>query len=133
MTKQLKMTIANAPDLTGLNPDTTFYVYWDSEGNEHSDIPISQDPPTEWYNYTYSKWANIVTRNNNLETYFVWIPRYQYCVDSISERTKIEFIKETVTQPDYGYQIPDAFTWIDNEGKTIQLSGYWASKYQLSN
>lgn len=133
LTKQLELTEVNEPELTGLDPDTTFYVYWDENGNEHSEIPISMDPPEGWYNYTYSKWANIVSRNNGLETYFVWIPRYQYLLDSTSQRSEIKFLKGIETETDVGYQIPEAFTWVNEKGESIQISGYWATKYQLSS
>ena len=130
MTKKLELAQANPPDLTGFDKDNTFYVYWDDDGNEHSDIPISQDPPSEWYNYTYSKWANIVTRANGTNSYYVWIPRYQYLLDQTSQRSDIQFILGNGTDTLTGYQIPEAFTWGDNGEK--QLTGYWMSKYQLS-
>ena len=131
MTKELELTEANPPDLTGFDKDTTFYVYWDENGIEHSEIPISQPAPEDWYNYSYSEWANIVTRNDGLESYFVWIPRYQYALDNTSQRSNIRFILGTGTETEEGYQIPEAFTWGDNNEK--QLTGYWISKYQLSN
>lgn len=136
MTKKLELAEVNPPNLEGFDKETTFYVYWDEDGNEHNEIPISQDPPKEWYNYTYGNWANIVTRNNDLESYFVWIPRYQYSLDTTSERTDIRFIKGTTVDTEAGYQIPEAFTTeIDTEqGKIeVELEGYWISKYELSS
>ena len=130
MTKKFKLTEVNPPDLTGFDKDTTFYVYWDENGIEHNEIPISQDPPSQWYNYTYSEWANIVTRNDGMESYYVWIPRYQYSLDQTSERSNIQFILGMGTETLTGYQIPEAFTWGDNGEK--QLAGYWMAKYQLS-
>ena len=130
MTKKFDLTEANPPDLTGFDKDTTFYVYWDENGVEHNEIPISQDPPSQWYNYTYSEWANIVTRNDGMESYYVWIPRYQYSLDQTSERSNVQFILGTGTETLTGYQIPEAFTWGDDGEK--QLTGYWMAKYQLS-
>ncbi len=130
MTKKFELTEVNPPDLTGFDKDTTFYVYWDENGVEHNEIPISQDPPSQWYNYTYSEWANIVTRNDGMESYYVWIPRYQYSLDQTSERSNVQFILGTGTETLTGYQIPEAFTWGDDGEK--QLTGYWMSKYQLS-
>ena len=130
MTKLYELADVNAPDLTGFDKDTTFYVYWDENGIEHNEIPISQPAPAEWYDYGIRSWANIVTRNNGLETYLVWIPRYQYALDARSERSYVRFIKGTGTATDSGYAIPEAFTWGD-DGKT-QLKGYWMTKYQLS-
>lgn len=136
MTKTVEPTEVNPPDLSGFDPDTTFYVYWDENGIEHNEIPISRSAPNEWYNYTYSNWANIVTRNNGLEIYYVWIPRYQYALKQTSQRSNVKFIIGTGTETTNGYQIPDAF-WFDKNDDGIaqddeQLTGYWASKYQLS-
>ena len=107
-----------------------FYVYWDENGIEHNEIPISKNPPEEWYDYGARSWANIVTRNNGIESYFVWIPRYQYSLDQVSKRSYVKFIKGTSQEVDLGYQIPEAFTWGDKS--EVQLTGYWMSKYQLS-
>ncbi len=130
MTKKMELTEANPPDLTGFDKDTTFYVYWDENGVEHNEIPISQEPPKDWYNYSYSEWANIVTRTNGLESYYVWIPRYQYSLDQTSQRSNVQFILGTGTETLTGYKIPEAFTWGDNG--EVQLTGYWMTKYQLS-
>ena len=136
MTKKLEPVEVNPPELTGFDPDTTFYVYWDENGIEHNEIPISKGEPSNWYNYTYSNWANIVTRNDGLETYYVWIPRYQYSLNQTSEKSNVKFILGTGTDTDTGCQIPEAFWWdkdddgVQDEGE--QLTGYWITKYQLS-
>ena len=136
MTKILEPTEVNPPNLEGLDPDTTFYVYYDEDGTEHNEIPISKDAPSNWYNYTYSNWANIVVRNDGLETYYVWVPRYQYKLNQTSQRSDVKFILGTGTNTETGYQIPEAFWWDKNddgkEDEGEQLTGYWITKYQLS-
>lgn len=136
MTRLYEVADVNEPDLTGFDKDTTFYVYWDEEGNEHNEIPISMEAPSEWYDYTTANWANIVTRNDGMESYYVWIPRYQYMLDSTSQRSYVKFIKGTSTETDSGYKIPEAFWWDNNGNGTEddgeQLTGYWMSKYQLT-
>lgn len=129
-TKEYVPAIANEPDLSGFNKNTTFYVTYDKDGNEDSSIPISQDAPDDWYEYGERRWANIVTRNNGLETYFTWIPRYEYLLDDSSspESANVKFIHGTSTETDKGYQIPEAFTF---NGK--QLTGYWETKYTVGN
>lgn len=124
MTKKCKQVIVNSPDLTEFNTETTFYVTYDENDNEHSTIPISSNATEDWYDYGDSKWANIVTRNNGLETYYTWIPRYEFKLDQTSQRSDINFLEGTSTQNSEGYQIPEAFTF---NGK--QLTGYWAMKY----
>ncbi len=124
MTKKCKQAVINKPELTGFKSETTFYVTYDENDNEHSTIPISSNAPEDWYDYGDSKWANIVTRNNGLETYYTWIPRYEFKLDHTSQRSNINFLDGTSTQTSDGYQIPEAFTF---DGQ--QLTGYWAMKY----
>ena len=137
MTKECKQAKVNIPDLSGFKQDTTFYVTYDSNGQEHSTIPITETAPENWYDYGESKWANIVTRNNGLETYYTWIPRYEFKLDQTVERSNVNFIEGTSTQTTNGYQIPDAFWFDKNEnGKEDdgeQLTGYWMTKYTLGN
>ena len=133
MTKNYAPAVVNTPDLNGFNKDTTFYVTYDENEKEHSTIPISQSMPQYWYEYGESKWANIVTRNNGLETYYVWIPRYEFMLDQTNQRSTVKFLSGTNNQPDSGYQIPEAF-WFDKNGNGEQddgeqLTGYWAMKY----
>ena len=129
-TTMYEVADVNEPDLTEFDKDTTFYVYWDEEGKEHNEIPISKEAPEEWYDYTSSHWANIVTRNNGLETYLVWIPRYQYALNTNNQKSIVRFIKGTGGATESGYIVPEAFSWGDNN--EIQLKGYWMSKYQIS-
>ena len=77
-----------------------------------------------WYDYGDSRWANIVTRNNELETYYTWIPRYEFKLDYTAERSNVNFIEGTSKQTTDGYQIPEAFTFNGQE-----ITGYWAMKY----
>ncbi len=116
--------IVNTPDLTGFNKDTTFYVTYDDDGNEHSTVPISKEMPQYWYDYGETRWANIVTRNNGLETYYVWIPRYEYTTNS-NERSTVKFLTGTAGA-DSGYLLPEAFTF---DGQPI--TGFWTMKYTV--
>ena len=102
MTKVYSPAVVNAPDTSGFNPDTTFYVTYDDNEKEHSTTPISKGVPQYWYEYGESKWANIVTRNNGLETYYTWIPRYEFTLDQTNERSTVKFITGTSTQTDSG-------------------------------
>ncbi len=126
MTKEYNSPVVNEPDLSGFNPETTFYVTYDENGNEHSTIPITEEEPEGWYDYGSSMWANIVTRNNEGEVYYVWIPRYQFKLDQANERSTVRFITGTSTSTEDGYQIPEAFTFNGQE-----LTGYWATKYTV--
>ena len=57
MTKVYSPAVVNKPELSGFDKDTTFYVTYDDNGNEHSTIPISQSAPQYWYEYGGSQWA----------------------------------------------------------------------------
>lgn len=120
----------NEPDLSGFETikDTTFYVTYDENGNEHSTTPISSEQPDYWYNYSEAEWANIVVRNNDGEIYYTWIPRYEFTLNQTDQRSVVKFIKGTSATPTSGYQIPDAFTF---DGK--QLTGFWAMKYNIGD
>ena len=126
MTKEYKPAVVNEPDLTGFNPETTFYVTYDDNEKEHSTIPITKEKPKDWYEYGESRWANIVTRNNGLETYYVWIPRYEFTLDQVNQRSNVKFIQGTGGAETEGHQVPEAFTFNGQE-----LTGYWAMKYTV--
>ena len=126
------VTISNKvekPDLSGFKTNCTYYVTWDSEGNE-TRTPITQIAPSNWYDYSKKEWANIVTTgaSGDVETYWVWIPRYEYKLYSSTQEATIKYINKNTTKPDAGYEIPESFEF---GGK--QLAGYWISKYELSN
>ena len=136
-TRLYRTADVNPPDISKFDKDTTFYVYWDEKGIEHNEIPISKKAPNEWYDYGTANWANIVTRNNGLETYYVWIPRYAYQVDNTNQRTYVRFIKGTGNaEEDAGFKVPEAFWWDNNGNGTVDegesLTGYWITKYQLT-
>ena len=131
--KQISTIDANKPELTGFNADCTYYVLYDDEGNETIGEKIKNDGsnmPSNWYDYSQSKWANIVVQANGKTTYFTWIPRYEFMITASQSaqisigRTETRFIEGISTETDTGYQIPEAFTF---DGK--QLTGYWAMKY----
>ncbi len=115
-------------DLSNLDKENTYYVYWDENGQEHSDIPISKSPPKNWYDYSQKRWANIVTKANGQIAYWVWVPRYAYKLNNTTQTVSIEFVTKDVKNNSSGvYQIPEAFTF---NGK--ELSGFWISKYEIS-
>ena len=129
-------------DLSGFNPDVTYYVTYDDSGeNEQIGEKIQLDSngnatniPENWYNYYKKKWANIVTKGtdangNELISYWTYIPRYEYDAEGIYNSNKIadvKFIPKSQTTADYGYTIPESFTF-----NGVALDGYWVSKYEV--
>jgi len=120
----------NEPDLASdMTP-----VYWDTSGNEIT--TTSSD--TNWYNYANNQWANAKTSDGS---YWVWIPRYEYKIDSSNVGTDytkagtidVNFISTLTTTASTGYTIHPAFTTdIANGGWSSQLSGIWVAKYEMS-
>ncbi len=131
--KQITTISANKPELTGFNPDCTYYVLYDEQGKESIGDKIKNDGsnmPNNWYDYTGSKWANILVEVNGKKTYYTWIPRYEFRITSsqymqpAEARTEVRFLKGNSTDVATGYQIPEAFTFNGQE-----ISGFWAMKY----
>lgn len=129
-------TGANAPSIKNFAQKT--YVTWDFDEVEAEykidDTQTTQ--PDNWYDYEIGKWANIKTTNvisdtENLEAYWVWIPRYEYIVPTSTTATKIEvkFIPITQKKPDEGYTIHPAFT-NEGNGGFGDLDGIWVAKFE---
>ena len=51
-------------------------VYWDDKGQE---VTVTADNQDNWYDYENQKWANAKTKDGS---YWVWIPRYAYKIES---------------------------------------------------
>lgn len=119
------------PDLSGFALDKTSIIYYD-ENLEDSIIisakeylengkqrTIEKDGKAyEFYNYKTQRWANILVENSGMKSYWVWIPRYSYKEDDISD---IKFI-DLESTPDEGYILHSDF----EDSK----KGIWASKYE---
>ena len=118
-------------DLSGFNPSCTYYVTYDDKGNQTSEnTPISSSKPDGWYDYSKKKWANIMTNNNGLKTYWTYIPRYEYQIWRELKQTNIRFISPSTTQGNVeeGFKVPDSFTFGGQ-----QIKGYWVSKYRIQD
>ena len=98
-----------------------------------------------------SEWANAKVTINEVESYFVWIPRYAYKIDSTNKTIDIKFIKDTGTMAadgvteckyandptlntDTDYIIHPAFTTNADLGGgwDTELLGLWIGKYETS-
>ena len=91
----------NMPDTSKLPSSTTKYVTWNyNETDSIYEEQISDNAPENWYDYDNGKWANIKTVANDLEAYWVWIPRFAYKLPESSTAKEIEvaFIKNNGTE-----------------------------------
>ena len=92
-------------------------VYWDDNGQE---VDVTKDNQENWYNYSEQKWANAKTEDGS---YWVWIPRYEYKINSNDKTINVKFIKtETITVGDDYTYIHPAFT---NGTKNNFKNGEW--------
>ena len=118
-------------------------VKWDSTQNKF--VP---DETNSSYDYNSQQWANAVVTIDGVESYFVWIPRYEYKITYYADENKttisetpttygtidIKFIKTSDTIPtEEGYIIHPAFTSdVNNGGWSEELPGIWVGKYESS-
>ncbi len=160
-------TVANAPDTTGFNKSNTYYVAWDLNevGTEYipneiqmeSENGTKNSAPGNWYDYTQgvNHWANVKTTGGENDCYWVWIPRYAYCItegynSNTAGTIDIKFLKETTNTPIDGssitisnssgsgnWNVHPAFWWdknnngVEDEGE--QLTGIWVAKFEASS
>ena len=125
------------PDLSGFALEKTSIVYYkenvDIEGSVSDSIIVSAEEYIAngkqrtienagekyvFYNYEEQQWANILVENSGMKSYWVWIPRYSYKTDDISD---IRFI-DLESTPEEGHIIHSCF----DDGK----KGVWVSKYE---
>ena len=104
-------------------------VYWDEDGNE---IKVTDANKDKWYDYENQKWANAVTKDGS---YWVWIPRYEYSIETATKTINIKFIKTTQISVDTDYTyIHPAFrngtaTHFMNGEWDSEIPGFWVAKY----
>lgn len=130
------------PNLAGFNTTETTIIYYDEKGENPVERPYSANPPQTieengktyyWYNYINKIWANVKTTANDLEAWWVWIPRFAYKLESGT--TKVIFI-DTDDKPldttTYGTSLPDGYVVHEafKQDDTKQLKGIWFSKYE---
>ena len=146
------------PDLSGFKDKSESYVYYVEYGNNLNSADEMKvgdkvqfgtngevtNAPSNWYDYSLKKWANIIVSTEELTketvinysnlynkkniTMWVWIPKYEYKIDKNSKSISTIFIGKNDNSPDRGYSIPDAFKFGDTD-----LSGIWVGKYEIAN
>ena len=154
--------VANVPDISGFNKANTYYVTYDL--NEEKTTYIEDErklsestAPSNWYDYTagVNHWANVKTTGGGNDCYWVWIPRYAYCItegyQSNSAGTiDIKFLQGTTNTPIDGssitisnssgsgnWNVHPAF-WFDKNNNGVedageQLAGIWVAKFEASS
>ena len=126
--------------------------------DEEQESWVKADTTNTWYDYSNQMWANAVTvteenrstymsseagtaiSTDDINTMWVWIPRYEYQYTDLgnnyaggSQKTpgeiKINFIPTLQVTPSDNsvYKIPEGFTFGDEE-----LSGFWVGKFETT-
>ena len=140
----------NAPELVeGMIP-----VTYDEERKSW----VKADTSSKWYDYNNQEWANAVTVTEmnratymsaeagtvipmeDINTMWVWIPRYEYMYTNLGDQyaggtedlpgeIKINFLSGTSSTPSdaANYKVHPAFTFGEEE-----LSGIWFGKFETS-
>ena len=148
----------NAPDLTGFDPASTYYVTYDSNG-QHETIAgridritpegnlVGEGDYNVWHDYGGKVWANVVTVKGSDVTYWVWVPRYEY-KGTAANNLSIKFVdtndvyytkvngEKTPTDLEEGYALPDSFKFGEKtelQDNRVNLAGFWASKYEVQD
>ena len=134
--KKIGNIYMQTPDLSGFNPEATYYVTYNGEAEQIAGRIDRIETPSDWYNYEDKRWANIVTVNDSEVSYWVWIPKYTYIANEAEEFIDAKFIsQEGDVYKDTngniveltGYEIPESFTFGGQN-----LAGFWMSKYEVS-
>ncbi len=87
------------------------------------------DEWNNWYSYdtTNKKWANARTADGSM---WVWIPRYEYKINTSNKTIDVNFLQGTSTATTAGYTLHPAFgTDLNNGGWDKDISGFWVAKY----
>ena len=104
-------------------------IYWDENGNE---IKVTEANKDKWYDYENQKWANAVTKDGS---YWVWIPRYEYSIETDTKTINVKFVPTTKITVDTGYTyIHPAFrdgnsTHFMNGEWDSEIPEFWVAKY----
>ena len=126
------------PDLSGFNPENTYYVVYGENGNSESvygRIDRVEKPTSGWHDYGNKLWANVVTVNESNVTYWTWIPRYKYTLgDQIANIHFIDLNDNCKMNVEGKEQIvdvskeslPESFLFGNKK-----LKGYWTTKYEI--
>ena len=119
---------------------------------------VKADITNKWYDYNSQEWANSVTVTEtnrasymsasagtvipmeDINTMWVWIPRYEYMYTNLGDQyaggtevqpgeIKVNFLNGTSTTPSdaANYKVHPAFTFGDEE-----LTGLWYGKFEMS-
>ena len=152
------------PDIDGFNVDFSWMVYYNQDFTETYEMSVKDYIANgrkseitvngvKYYldNYTQEekRWANIKTKSNGIEAWWVWIPRFAYKMDNTNQEVDVVFVDMNNNQlrkndgiiPNEefsSYILHPAFTeqYKETDSSIVvvkQLRGIWMSKFEASN
>jgi len=140
-----------SPNLANFNTESLKIVYYNSSGTTHEEAYNDEEfqakfengvPPRTldvggvtyyWYDYPTKKWANIKTTANELNSYWVWIPRFAYKLEiGTAQVILIDENDKPIDTKTYGEELPASFTVHEAFKQKEGLMGLWFSKYDPS-
>ncbi|NLC88105.1 MAG: hypothetical protein GX682_04950 [Clostridiaceae bacterium] len=150
--------ICYAPDMTGYDVNNTYMVYYSPDFSKKQEVKLAdyvadgspkikefEGETYTLYDYNKKIWANIVTKANGIESWWVWIPRYTYNKEIQNGEFSIIFVdtnNKPIDTKTYGRTLPDTFILneafnikdTDNTGKTTitKLKGLWIGKFDAT-
>ena len=124
------------PDLSGFDKETVYLqIYNKATDSFNKEVKASTITNLSqfasknlWFDYENRIWANIKVVTNDLETWWVWIPRYAYNESGTNEETDIIFV-DTNNKPIDGSELPSGYE-VAGSFKDNDQKGMWVSKYE---
>lgn len=135
----LDIVLCNPPIICdGMKP-----IYWEKNEstNEVEEIEVEEINDPMWYDYssTEKRWANAKTKDGS---YWVWIPRYKYLLDSENQTSYIKFVNgvaESTTDGTNSSNYKNCPCFENGTSSNFssgewdkELTGIWVSKYDAS-
>ena len=130
------------PDLSNFSSNDTKLIYYTADGKNSIEVDYTETPEQTkeqdgktyyFYNYGSKIWANVKCQANGAISYWTWIPRYAYKLESGT--TKVIFVDENdkpLNTSVYGDSLPEGYTVHEAFKQQDGLKGIWFSKYQPS-
>lgn len=130
------------PDLSNFSSNDTKLIYYTQDAKESIEVDYTENPSQTiqldgktyyFYNYENKIWANIKCQANGVVSYWTWIPRYAYQLESGT--TNVILVDENdkpLNSSVYGDSLPAGYTVHEAFKQGDGLKGIWFSKYQPS-
>lgn len=139
-TLEVDSTEPGKPDLSNFKEEDTKLIYYTADKKKYIEKEFSNEPENKitedgkdyyFYNYENKLWANVKCVANGLESWWVWIPRYAYKLES--GQSTVILVDENdipIDKEKYGNKLPDGFTVHAAFSQGDGLKGIWFSKYE---